>query len=143
MAEESRTHDLVELTRGYIETANRHDFDAIERVYTPNVVLRGEMIGTFEGRAAVRGYWEDMYRPYDELRGEAEQIVDLGFGVAFVVTVATGRLAGSSADVRLRYASVLLWTEGSLERQTNYMDIDEARAAAERLAEERCQNSEV
>jgi len=137
MPEESTNPDPVELTRHYIEAANRRDFDALESLYTPNVVLRGEMIGTFEGRAAVRGYWEDMHRPYEQLRGEAEQLVDLGFGVAFVVTVARGRLVGSSADVRLRYASVLLWTKGLVERQTNYMDIDEARAAAERLAEER------
>jgi hypothetical protein len=32
---------------------------------------------------------------------------------------------------------VLTWLDGAIERATNYFDIDEARAAAERLAEER------
>jgi hypothetical protein len=33
--------------------------------------------------------------------------------------------------------AVSIWTAGLIERNTNYGDIDEARAAAERLAEER------
>jgi hypothetical protein len=32
---------------------------------------------------------------------------------------------------------VTLWTDGLIERSSIYTDIDEARAAAERLAEER------
>jgi hypothetical protein len=32
---------------------------------------------------------------------------------------------------------VVTWIDGLIERTTNYFDIDEARAAAERLAEER------
>jgi len=37
----------------------------------------------------------------------------------------------------LRIAIVVVVTEGLVERFTNCLDIDEARAAAERLAEER------
>jgi ketosteroid isomerase-like protein len=137
MSEEATTRDLVELTRRYLETVNRRDFAAVEAFHTADVVLRGELIGVFEGRAAVRGFIEDMIAPYLEFRGEAEPIIDLGFGVAFFVTVAKGRLVGSSADVRFRFASVVLWTEGLVERVTNYMDIDEALAAAQGLADER------
>jgi hypothetical protein len=35
-----------------------------------------------------------------------------------------------------------VWEDGKIVRMTNYRDIDEARAAAERLAEERRQNSD-
>jgi hypothetical protein len=45
----------------------------------------------------------------------------------------TGRPARSSGDVRLRYAAVATWVDGVAVRITNYGDIDEARAAAERL----------
>jgi len=48
-----------------------------------------------------------------------------------------GRLAGSSGSVELRYAGVSTWADGLIERVTTYLDINEARAAAERLAEER------
>jgi hypothetical protein len=37
----------------------------------------------------------------------------------------------------MRLATVWVLVEGLIERQTNYFDIDEARAAAERLAQER------
>ena len=39
--------------------------------------------------------------------------------------------------VQLRYAAVNVWEDGRIERITNYSDIDEGRAVAERLAEER------
>jgi ketosteroid isomerase-like protein len=137
MSEESTTADLVELVRRYVEAANRRDFDAIEAFYAPDAVLRGAQIGTFEGRAAARGLLEDVIAPYEEFRAETEEVLDLGFGVAFAVVVARGRVGGSSAEVPFRYASVTIWREGLVARQTNYTDIDEARAAAELLANER------
>jgi hypothetical protein len=100
------------------------------------VTRKGRGIGTFEGRAAARGAAEDMCRPYEEFRVETEEILDLGFGVTFAVIVARGRFVGSSAEVRFRFASACIWTEG-LVQISNYTDIDEARAAAERLAQER------
>jgi hypothetical protein len=41
--------------------------------------------------------------------------------------------------VKLRYASAEKWRDGVVERITNYPDIEQARAAAERLAQERAQ----
>jgi hypothetical protein len=37
----------------------------------------------------------------------------------------------------MRYAVVATWVDGMIERFTTYTNIDEGRAAAERLAEER------
>jgi len=48
-----------------------------------------------------------------------------------------GRLRGSTRFVERRMASVSTWAHGLIERNTTYLDIDEALAAAERLAEER------
>ena len=53
------------------------------------------------------------------------------------MTVCRGRPVGGEEEVRLRLASVLLGTESVIQGQTNYLDIDEARAAAERLAASR------
>jgi hypothetical protein len=53
------------------------------------------------------------------------------------VIVQKGRVAGSSGSVQLRYGAVTEWVDGLIVRNTTYTDIDEARAAAERLAEER------
>ena len=67
----------------------------------------------------------------------AEEIRDLGDGVTFAVILQRGRVVGSSGSVQLRYASVAEWIDGLIVHNTTYTDIDEARAAAERLAQER------
>ncbi len=93
-------------------------------------------MGTFEGQAAARGFLEDWFVSYDyEL--EAEEILDLGNGVGLRILVQKGRPVGSSGEVQLRYAPVGVWEDGKIVRTMNYNDIDEAHAAAERLAEER------
>ena len=134
MAEESTP---TELMLRLFEAANRRDFNAVDALYAPDVVLRGAQIGTFEGRAAARGVMEDVIAPYDFFHAEPEEILDLGSGVVFAVIIARGRVAGGSAEVPFRSASVAIWRSGLVEQQTNYTDIDEARAAAERLARER------
>jgi hypothetical protein len=53
------------------------------------------------------------------------------------VLVAAGGLVGSRGHVEQRRGFVFLWAQGLIERQTVYTDIDQARTAAERLAEER------
>jgi ketosteroid isomerase-like protein len=137
MSEESTTPDLVELVNRVREAVNRRDFDAVESSYAPDAVLRGAEAGTFEGASAIRGLAEDMASPYEELHVEAEEIIDLGNGVTFGVINVTGRPVGSSGEVRFRWASVAIWTNGVIEWEMRNVSIDEARAAAERLAEER------
>lgn len=43
----------------------------------------------------------------------------------------------STTPDQLRYGTVSVWEDGKIARITHYTDIDEARAAAERLAQER------
>ena len=137
MSEESTTPDLVELSRRALDATNRRDFDAVASFYAPDAVYRGTEIGTFEGAGAIRGLLEDFLGSYEEFQAERQEIIDLGNGVTFAVTIFKGRLVGSNGELQLRFPSVTTWTEGLIERQTDYMDIAEARAAAERLAEER------
>ena len=70
---------------------------------------------------------------------EFQEVRDLGNGVAFAVAVQSARLAGSTGLVRGRYAVVSAWADGLIKQITNYpySDRNEARADAERLAEER------
>ena len=51
--------------------------------------------------------------------------------------VQRGPPAGSTASVQVQLASAVTWADGLIEWTTFYSDVDEARAAAERLAEER------
>src|SRR5258708_5430884 len=137
--EESTTPDLVELTRRSLEVFNRRDFDGALSIYAPDAVLdlshRG--LPSFEGLAAIRGFLEDWTAAYEEYEYELKEIVGLGNGVVFAEVHQDARLAGSPGHVRLRGGWVWVWAGGAIVRQTNYPDIDEARAAAERLAQER------
>jgi len=138
MSQESTTPDLAELSRRLVEAGNRHDFDAVLSFYAPDAVWEGRASGmTFEGRTAIRGFWEDMTVAYEDFEWWSEGILDLGNGVVFNVDRASGRPVASSRYVELHYATVAVWAQGLIERVTLYNDANEARAAAERLAQER------
>jgi ketosteroid isomerase-like protein len=139
MPEESTTPDLVELVRRAHEPLASRDVDGIMRFYGPDAVwdLSTGGLGVFIGHAAIREFMEDWLSSYDRLEVALEDLVDLGSGVVFIVATQKGRLADSGGELTIRYGAVTVWAEGLILRVTNYSDIDEARAAAERLAEER------
>jgi ketosteroid isomerase-like protein len=107
MTEESTTPDLVELGRRLLDAANAGDIDAGMSFYAPKPVLDlSETFGVFEGRAAIRGFFEDWLGSYDEMKLEFEESCDLGAGVGFAAVVLRGRPRGSAGWVQARYASV-------------------------------------
>jgi hypothetical protein len=117
MPEESTTPELVELTGRALEAGDRLDFDAMLSFWGPDPI------------------W-DMSGTYEDWKTDPVEILDLGGGVVFVLLLQDARLVGSRRHVSLRYASVVVWENGMVLRTTNYSDIDEARAADERLAED-------
>jgi ketosteroid isomerase-like protein len=134
MADEGATPDLVEIMRRIAGACG--DPDAWADSFARDAVfLTG--VGRFEGRDAIRDYVEDFWRSYDEPSFAPDEVHDLGNGVAWFSAVATGRLRGTSAEVHLRFAVVVTHAGGVVSRWTDYVTIDEARAAAERLAQER------
>jgi ketosteroid isomerase-like protein len=138
MPDESTTPDLVERVRRLNEAAERLDLDAILSFYAPDAIWEGRASGiTLEGRTAIRGFLEEWLGAYEEYKQEVEEIQVLGNGVVFVVTHASGRPVGSTGRVENRFVMVGVWEAGLIVRGTGYDDIDEARAAAERLAQER------
>ncbi len=67
----------------------------------------------------------------------AADAVYLGHGVVLSVLREGGRLVGGQGRVEQRVAHLTTWTNGKIEWFKHYPDPDEARAAAERLAQER------
>jgi ketosteroid isomerase-like protein len=138
MTKESTTPDLVELTQRLNEAFNARDIDAVMNFSASDIVWEApRTLGTYEGRAAVRGLLQDWLDAFDEYEVAAEEIRDLGNGVIFGVLIQRGRPRGSTGWVRFRHGVVTTWVDGLVRRSTYYLNIDEARAAAERLAEER------
>ena len=50
-------------------------------------------LGVIEGREAIRAFFEEWWAAYDDHESEAEEIQDLGNGVAFAVFVQRGRVS--------------------------------------------------
>ncbi len=136
MSEGSTTPDLVELVRRSTEAESP---EVAVSFYAPEAVWDASPwgMGVFEGKAAVQAFFEEWSASYTDMEWKAEEIRDLGNAVTFAVILQQGRVAGSSGSVQLRYASVAEWRDELIVRNTTYTDIDEARAAAERLARER------
>ena len=137
MAEESTTPDLVELGRQAVEATNHGDIDPLLGLYAPDAVYVTEGLGRFEGRAAIRSFIEDFRGSFENFVFEVEEILDLGNGVVYARQVLTGRLLGGGGDVSMRSGWVVTFVDGLIVRSASYKDPDEARVAAERLAEER------
>jgi uncharacterized protein (TIGR02246 family) len=137
MPEESTTPDPVELLGKAFEALNRGDLDAVASSFAEDATFDGRALGDhFEGRAAIRSFLEEWFGTYEELEFGLEEASDLGNGVVFAVVVQNGRPVGSAGHVRQREGWVFVWVRGLCARVTVY-EVDEARTAAERLAEER------
>ena len=122
----------------------RGDFEAVLALYLPDAAWDTSPTGgpVFEGHDALRSLFEDWTAPYVELHQELETFCDLGCGVTFGVIAQRARLIGSDGWISFPYAGVAIWAGARVERLTVYAEIDEARAAAERLAEERHEDSD-
>ena len=139
MSEESTTPDLVGLTSRQLEAANRGDLDAFMSVFAPDAAYDASRdgLGVYEGRLAIRGLIGGWWDAFEDFRLTPEEFVDFGNGVGFAVLRHDGRPAGSTGYVDTRQAYVFVSVAGLVAKMTVYPDIDEARAAAQRLAEER------
>jgi ketosteroid isomerase-like protein len=135
MSQESTTPDLAEIVRKQVEALIRRDLDGVLSIVAEDGVLDGRA-DLLEGRATIRGFLDDWFGAYEELEFELEEVRYLGGGVVFAVVIQDGRLVDSAGHIRQREGWVYLWVGGSIARLTT-SEVDPARAAAERLAEQR------
>jgi hypothetical protein len=91
-------------------------------------------LGTHAGPAAIQAFFEDWIGAFDGYAVEIEELLDLGNGVVFTVGRQRGRPRGSRSSLELQHAAVFVWAGEVAVRVTNYRDLEEGRAAAERLA---------
>ena len=135
MSEKPTASDPVELVRKQFEALDRGDLDGVMNSVAEDGVLDGRA-DLVEGRAAIRSFIDEWFKAYEELHYELEEVSHLGGGVVFAVVSQDGRLAGSDGRIRQREGWVYLCAGGAITRLTT-SEVDEARPAAERLAEER------
>jgi ketosteroid isomerase-like protein len=139
MSEESTTRDALERARGFCDSIERRDFEPALSFFGPHPVwdMSALGMGAFDGRTQIRDLLEDWSRAYDEWAITFDEFLDCGAGIVFAVVTERGRLAGSTGHVHFRIAVVAAFVERMIVRVSTYTDIDDARTAAERLAEQR------
>jgi ketosteroid isomerase-like protein len=139
VSEQPSTPDRLAIVRRSFEAGSRLDFDGALAPFAPDGVWDMSRIGmgVLEGHDAIRAFFEEWRGAYEDYEITLEEVRDLGNGVTFLVAFQRGTPTGSTGSVELRYATVSTWNDGLVEGSTHYTDIDDARVAAERLAEER------
>ncbi len=103
MAEESTTPDLADRVRWFIETTRSADLDAMMNFFAVDAVwdLSPTGMGFYRGREAIRSFFEDWMAPFSGVRIEAEEVRDLGGGVAFALVSQHARVSGASGNVSI------------------------------------------
>ncbi len=139
MAEESTTSDPVELTRSAIASGNGGDYDAMMSFFGPesSVDMTRLGLGSYSGPVAIRRFLENWIGASDEVEFLLDEALDLGNGVTLASVRQNARPVGTKGLLRFRYYAVYSWVERICLQVTHYRAVDEARAAAERLAQER------
>ena len=141
MPEGASTPDLVELAQRAFDATNEGDLDTLVSLYSPDVVWDSgspDLVGErFEGRVALRGFFEEWFRTLEDMEVEPAEIRDVGNGVTLSQFLQRGRPHGSTLTLESRLAMVSIWADGFIRENRVFTDIDEARAAAEQLAEDR------
>jgi len=141
MSEESTTPDPLEILRRYQEAVRAGDRDTEMSMWAPDAVwdMSNLGLGTFKGWPAIRSFKEEWGSRYARYDLQPEEFLDLGGGVVFLKLRETGYPVGGAPDVRIEesWGYVYVFEGGMIVRMVCSRDIDEARAAAERLAEER------
>jgi hypothetical protein len=107
--------------------------------FAPDAIWEEAELGaTFDGERAIRTFLDEWRGRYEEYEMSTEEFLDLANGVVFVVNRETVRLAGSTARLQERWAYTYVVVNGMIASTRASSNIDEARAAAERLAAPRC-----
>ncbi len=141
MSDETATADLVELVRRTFDAFCDGDLDAVTSTFATDAEWKSVGLGTsFKGTPAIRGFLAEWRGRYEDYEIELTEIQDLGSGVVLVKSSQSGSLLDSPNSARLPPEIMLhafVWESGVATRIVSSGDTPEARAAAERLAEER------
>ncbi len=138
MTDESTAPDLVALWQQWGDAAARRDFDMAMSLFAADSVWEVRPLGvTLEGREAIRSFAEAWLAGYEEYEHDMVEGRDLGNGIVFAVERQDARVLDSRGMIHEQWAITVEWDACMIARVTANRDIDEARAAAEALAESR------
>jgi uncharacterized protein len=123
----------VKIARAAYDAFNRGDIGAVLERCAPDIEWHDA--GTFDtgpvkGSEAVRAYFETVLDPWEDLRREPEEIIDVGDDRVLVHFRLTGRGKGSGIEVDLRGSDLMTLQAGVAVRWVSYPDRGQALKAA-------------
>jgi hypothetical protein len=125
---------LTELARGAYATLTN---EGAEAWHDPSPDFVWDMtpigLGRYEGIPAFREFFRDWVSSYDDWFMELVDSEELSDSVIVISARQGGRMRGSEQSVEFRLAQVGVWDGERLLSVTNYLELDEARAAAREL----------
>ncbi|MGH2961036.1 MAG: nuclear transport factor 2 family protein [Solirubrobacterales bacterium] len=107
------SQENVEVVRGIIDAINRGDIDAVVESATEDFVTdwsnsRGLLSGIHRGRDQVREAFESFLEPWDSLRWEPEELIELDEDR--VLTVSRLQMRGRGSGVEVNASGASIWT---------------------------------
>jgi ketosteroid isomerase-like protein len=129
------SQENVEVARAAYEAFNRGDIDGMLGLCAPDIEWQdrgGPSLDTtgITGKDAVRAYFETVLEPWEEVRREPEEIIDLGGDRVLVLFRTFARGKGSGVEVDARAGDLVTFKEGRVVRWTGYLDRAQALEAA-------------
>jgi ketosteroid isomerase-like protein len=107
----------VEIARQGYDAFNRGDIDALLDLCAPDIEWHDR--GVFDsqpvlGKDALRAYFELVMDPWEDVRREPEEMIDLGGDQVFAMIRMTARGKESGIEVDVRLADVATIRDGKL-----------------------------
>ena len=128
------SRENVETVRQALRAFDR-GLDEVAPFWDPRIDWRAiegapDDIGVFRGHDAMRRYYEQWYETFDELRADAEELLDAGDDRVVAALHVIGRMKGSDAEVEMRLAVVFTVRSGLIVRGREYATREQALEAA-------------
>jgi ketosteroid isomerase-like protein len=127
------SQENVEFVRAVLDAWERGGFDAAAEFWSRAIDWRSaegalDDVGVIRGLDAMRVYLHDWLDNFDDLRFEADELIDAGEQVVAVQRM-TGRAKASGVATEIRFAVVYTIREGKVVRGREYWSRAEALEA--------------
>ncbi len=127
------SQENVELIYRAYEAVTRNDLDAAYSCLHPDIEFHtyaeSPAAGVYRGRDAVRKYNEDLFKQFESVRHEIEEVVDAGERVV-VLSTQHAVPKGGQQEIDVHMAEVWTMRDNLLAERHSYSTRDEALEAA-------------
>ena len=128
------SEENLDLVRRYFSAYEQGGLEAWAEFWHPDISWRAaegalDDIGVFYGHDAMRRYYRQWEETFDSFSMELRESIVAGDKVVVLIR-SIGRMKGSDAEIKIRYAIVLSFRDGKIAEGREYLRREEALKAA-------------